>query len=683
MSDYNNNFFQQTPKKETDNWMASGTGNQQNTPPFSSSVNNIFSQDKSSNTFTTSQFGSSITPISQNKPSLFSSSGNNVSFGSNPSNFSNQPFTTLSGQFGMSPANPPFGAAQQNQFGTQQQGIPNWTNPISSNWSSTSKGSKITPYSSTRIKEDTGIFADLLDITGMKEYSSLSVDEIRKDDYEMSFKPPKSSSSFSPSTSGLSSNLGALAPKPTLSPGSGFGGIGFSSSTPGMFGTSTPSTPVSTFGTSLQPQLFSSTTSKPFSSTTTPTTCPFGTSGLQFNSFGNTQSSQPPQPPQTSPFSPLSTQPFTSTNSMQQSSFSTQQSSQPQLFGAPVQPQKPFFGAQSTEPFNSTMNQPQPFTSSSQQLSTTPQLQFNSTQTTQPFNSSLLTNQPFGTGAPTGATSGIFGGGNTLFGSKPSGESTMFTPSTLSSSFQKPQAPAPFAFGNSQQNNSTQSGLSLFNNAPAFGSSSMPQSTLQIQPSQTSNLNMQMSNPNVDLSDPYLIKNINFEKIEYQKPSVKIALPTPIFKTSRDTPTVDLKIRQPKQIHKNMLYTIPDLKDINTVQSISNFVIGFEGKGRVEFLEPVTVNSLEDIEKRISFRNENVEISDPIGCGMNKKARVYVEELYPICRTTNEAIKGKAEKFPEKGIQERFIYQLKNDSSKKFIDYNPDNGVYVYEVNHF
>lgn len=146
---------------------------------------------------------------------------------------------------------------------------------------------------------------------------------------------------------------------------------------------------------------------------------------------------------------------------------------------------------------------------------------------------------------------------------------------------------------------------------------------------------------------------------------------------------MDLKIRAPRPIQRHAFYTIPDLKDIDISQPIPNFVVGFEGRGRIEFLEPVSVRSAEDIERKISFRDENVEANDPIGSGLNRRARVYVEGLFPVCRTTNEIIKGKASAFPQKGIQERFIYQLKNDSTKKFIDYNVDNGIYVYEVNHF
>lgn len=180
-----------------------------------------------------------------------------------------------------------------------------------------------------------------------------------------------------------------------------------------------------------------------------------------------------------------------------------------------------------------------------------------------------------------------------------------------------------------------------------------------------------------------MIKDVKFEKVQQQKPSIKVALPTPIFNTKKDVPAVDLKIRPPKPIARSSIYTIPDLNDVDTSRPIPNLVIGFEGKGRIEYQEPVTIKSLDNIEKKVMFRNENVEVNDPIGTGLNRKARVYVEGLFPVSRATNEIIKGKAETFPQKGIQERFIYQLKNDSSKKFIDYDVDNGIYIYEVNHF
>lgn len=164
---------------------------------------------------------------------------------------------------------------------------------------------------------------------------------------------------------------------------------------------------------------------------------------------------------------------------------------------------------------------------------------------------------------------------------------------------------------------------------------------------------------------------------------MRVTLPSPIFNTNKDVPVVELKIRPPRPIPKNTYYTIPDLKDIDTSQKISNLVVGLEGKGRIEYLEPVSVSSLDEIEKKITFINDNIDISDPVGHGLNKKARVYIEGFYPVSRITNDFIKGKATTFPEKGIQERFIYQLKSDSRRVFVDYNVDTGVYVYELNHF
>lgn len=216
---------------------------------------------------------------------------------------------------------------------------------------------------------------------------------------------------------------------------------------------------------------------------------------------------------------------------------------------------------------------------------------------------------------------------------------------------------------------------SSFRPVSSFSQATVPQSTT------TSTFSTSLSN--IDFDDPYLVKRMKFEKVEPTMPDIRRVLPKPIFNTKKESTIVNFKIRAPRPIPKSPVYTIPDLKDIDVSQGITNLVIGFENKGRIEYLEPVKVTSIDEIQRKVMFRDEVVEISDPVGTGLNKKAKVYIEGFYPVCRVTNVPIKGKQTAFPQKGIQERFIYQLKTDKNRKFIDYNPDNGLYIYEVSYF
>jgi len=602
----------------------------QNTPqnPFGGSTPAIGGSTLNSG----SNFGSgnlSAFGTSQNTSTQPSSMFGSTSMGtfsnpqSNLNSFRNPSFGTPSNTFGLNSS--PFSTSTPTAPSNQQWGMGS-TPSIPGSWSMNSKGSKAYPYTTTRIKEDTGIFGDMVDITGMKEYANKAVDEIRKEDYEMSLCPPKApTSGFGSSFSQPSIGLNSFANTPSSTPS-------------GMF--RSVSNPTTAFSGGFQ-------------------NTGIGTpSALSGSGIG--QSQQPP-------------------------SFSTSQGNtglvQPQgMFGSLPSSSQPLTSAQ---PLNSTqlVNTTQPLSNSifgsSGAFTSRP---FQASAGTSLFGSTPSTNfaspqvQPSGSSAPaqptnlfgSSGTPSIFGnktlGNDTTFVTQPQSTSNMFQPAPSQSSIFNIQAQPPStlpAAANPQYNMAQPSNFSQ----PSF-SPFAPQ-------------------PKIDLSDPYLLKNINFEKSQQQKHSFKIQLPTPLFNNKKDTANVELKVRSPRPMAKNSIYTIPNLNDVDTSRPIPNLVVGFEGKGRIEYQEPVTCKSFDDIEKKLMFVNETVRCTDPIGVGLNRKARVYVEGFYPISRTTNEIIKGKAELFPQKGIQERFIYQLKNDSSRKFIDYDIDKGIYLYEVNHF
>lgn len=197
-------------------------------------------------------------------------------------------------------------------------------------------------------------------------------------------------------------------------------------------------------------------------------------------------------------------------------------------------------------------------------------------------------------------------------------------------------------------------------------------------------LNNSINNYNSNInynSDPYLIKDLEFEKSERQRPSIRAILPETVFDNSRREASTKLEIRPPRTTAKSGIFTIPEIKSPN--KTIETLIVGIEGKGRIEYLEPVMVPEMEEIERKIKFNGERVSVLDPPGMGLNRRARVYVEGLFPYSRTAGTHIKGIARDWPEKGIQERFIYNLKNCAERKFMDYNANTGLYVYEVNHF
>ncbi|KAF7682961.1 Nucleoporin [Astathelohania contejeani] len=198
--------------------------------------------------------------------------------------------------------------------------------------------------------------------------------------------------------------------------------------------------------------------------------------------------------------------------------------------------------------------------------------------------------------------------------------------------------------------------------------------------------------PTVDYSDPYLIKGIKFEKVEPIKHSYKrIEYMDPIFEDEpiQKTEHIDLKLRAPKPRHRGHIYTIPSLEEVIHMREVNHLNIIFEGKGKIEYLDPVDVEciKIENIESKVFFDDPavsiGVSINDMIGTGLNKRARVYIEKCYPYSKSLGGFITTRSEEFPLMGIQEKYIYELKKDKTRRFVDYDYERGLYVYEINHF
>lgn len=693
---YNKNFFQQTPQKPQGWDMSNGVaGTPFGAQPTTTGSNGLFSASQ---------------PATQ-----FSSAFNR------PSGITGNAFETGM-RSGQAPASNIFGSSNT------------WSAPaLQSNWPLNSKGSKGTPYTTTRHKEDTGVLADVLDITAMKDYSNKSIDEIRKEDYELSRKP----------TAGFATNTGFGAlPAPAFGTASNFSGSSF----PSAFGQAAPATPfgqattatpfgqttaATPFGQAAPATPFGQTTATPFGQTTaTPfgqTTAPtsLGQSNASSSLFG--QNAIAPRPfSQTSTIAP--TMPFGQSSATpfgQGSSAFGQNNNTPfgQSSAGLNQNNTAAFGQSSATPFGQGSNAfGQSATTPFGQSATTPFGQSNATfgqNSTTPYGQSTATS-----GGQTAAPTMPFGqnASATSFGQS----SSAFNPlgsAAPSSMFGKPAQPGMQStiLGAPKQENSTlvaqqpitQSvfGTAQQPSAAAFGSSFAAQpSAFQMPSDKTMLANpfggagtsfyRPMQQPgaygsqgmlqqgsfvhtvqNVDFTDPYLVRGLQFDKTEAQKPSVKTVLPAPIFSTQKETPAVDFRPRPPKKTSNSMIYTIPNITA--GAEDIKGLTVVFEGLGKIEYLVPVSVLSPDELRHKIRFHNENVEVADDPGTGLNKRARVYVEGIFPYSRVTNTFIKGRAETWPNKGIQERFIYQLNNDPTKAFVDYDVDTGVYVYEVNHF
>lgn len=655
---FNSNFFQQTPQKNQ-GWTPQPAGSQIGaSAPVAGQAAfggmNSFAQPGS-------QFG---------KPSSFGTGSGQAPFGTATGVFGGNQLNT-----GLVPtssfptaANPAGSFAQPGQFSASP-----WnTAPPSAAWQMGNKGSKIHSFTTTRFKEDNGIFSDIQDITAMKEYENKTIDDIRKEDYEMARKPsanPLNPNVFSQPATGLSGNTNFMNPastnplgSSTLSggtmPGSTLGSSSFGSTFKG-FGTA----PSPAFGATPSAPAFGTTSSVPAFGTM-PSAPAFGTAPSP--AFGTSSAFRPT----------LGTSSFGTTNSAP--NFGSNIFSTAPATGN-TNPMNAFGSAQ---PSNSSIITQQPLTSGiSSGMSFNPSSGAGS--------SSNIFSNPFGVNAPsqgsvqnqvannpfrqeTNAPSAGMGGGQSAGSS-----------AGISISGTNPFGTRPVAnpFGAVTGNSNAFGNNNIFGNSNAFGNSSGI-NFMGGQPAGNVLCSQQPAfNPPVEFTDPYLIKGLQFEKTEAQKPSVRSILPTPIFSTKKDAPVETFSLRPPKKVSVRGITTIPDIADGG--KNIKGLIAEFEGVGKIEYLEPVTVGSIEELERKIRFRNENVEISDEPGTGLNKRARVSIDGMFPYSRSSNAYIRGRATTWPNRGVQERFVYQLKNDPTKLFVDYDVDTGVYVYEVNHF
>ncbi|XP_058812931.1 nuclear pore complex protein Nup98-Nup96 [Topomyia yanbarensis] len=139
-------------------------------------------------------------------------------------------------------------------------------------------------------------------------------------------------------------------------------------------------------------------------------------------------------------------------------------------------------------------------------------------------------------------------------------------------------------------------------------------------------------------------------------------------------------------------YTIPPLDDILQLMDeegrcvVSNFTIGRKGYGNVYFNEPIDVANL-NLDEIVHFRHKEViiypddENKPPIGQGLNRKAQITLDQVWPHDKTLHEPIKD-----PHRLALMDYEGKLRRVCDKhdtRFLEYRPDTGSWVFKVEHF
>lgn len=139
-------------------------------------------------------------------------------------------------------------------------------------------------------------------------------------------------------------------------------------------------------------------------------------------------------------------------------------------------------------------------------------------------------------------------------------------------------------------------------------------------------------------------------------------------------------------------YTIPSLDDILQFLDeegrciVPNFTIGRKGYGNVYFDGPIDVANM-NLDEMVHFRNKEVIIypdddnKPPVGQGLNRKAQVTLDQVWPHDKALHEPIKD-----PHRLALMDYEGKLRRVCDKhdtKFLEYRPDTGSWVFKVDHF
>lgn len=158
-------------------------------------------------------------------------------------------------------------------------------------------------------------------------------------------------------------------------------------------------------------------------------------------------------------------------------------------------------------------------------------------------------------------------------------------------------------------------------------------------------------------------------------------------------------------------YTEPSLAALRTANynelaAVHNFIVGRKGVGQIEFLEPVDLTSIGDLNDIVggivqirlkevvvypeeddydprnpkdgAKRNFVPGIKAKQGTGLNVPARVSLEACWPTDRATREPIKD-----AEHPRVKQMVNKLKNKPETEFVDFEPESGTWTFKVKHF
>ncbi|XP_025085972.1 nuclear pore complex protein Nup98-Nup96-like [Pomacea canaliculata] len=139
-------------------------------------------------------------------------------------------------------------------------------------------------------------------------------------------------------------------------------------------------------------------------------------------------------------------------------------------------------------------------------------------------------------------------------------------------------------------------------------------------------------------------------------------------------------------------YTDPSMDELATMVDengdclVEDLTIGREGYGSVFFPGTINVAGM-NLDEIVHFRRKEIVVypnddnKPPLGEGLNCKAEVTLDCVWPSDKTTRSPIKS-PERLNSMNYQEK-LEEMTTRMGGKFIDYRPETGSWVFEVPHF
>ncbi|XP_028907504.1 nuclear pore complex protein Nup98-Nup96 isoform X1 [Ornithorhynchus anatinus] len=139
-------------------------------------------------------------------------------------------------------------------------------------------------------------------------------------------------------------------------------------------------------------------------------------------------------------------------------------------------------------------------------------------------------------------------------------------------------------------------------------------------------------------------------------------------------------------------YTIPSMDDLAKVTNergeciVSDFTIGRKGYGSIYFEGSVNLTNL-NLDDIVHIRRKEVivylddELKPPVGEGLNRRAEVTLDGVWPTDKTSRCLIKS-----PDRLADINYEGRLESVSRKQgaqFKEYRPETGSWVFKVSHF